>query len=66
VDFTVRNPKRAAEIFATVADMSRAETLTTLHHEQSPDYFSRGRLDPEARRLVIKGTRIGDPSVLVT
>jgi len=59
VDFTVRNPKEAARIFAKVTQLSLDAISTTLEHEKPAEYFSRGRLDPKALALVVDGMRIG-------
>lgn len=56
VDFVVKNPKRAVEIWALVTQTDGAEEAFTLKDEGN-DYFSAGTIDPGGFALVLEGMR---------
>ncbi|MGH7661407.1 MAG: ABC transporter substrate-binding protein [Vulcanimicrobiaceae bacterium] len=56
VDFVIKNPKRAVEIWAKVTNTELAEEATTLKDEGN-DYFSAGSIDPGGFARVLEGMR---------
>ena len=56
VEFAIKNPKRAVEIWARVTQTNGAEEASTLKNEGN-DYFSAGAIDPGGFARVLEGMR---------